>query len=166
MHIISKNLFTLSLLVLVAFSTSGCIKNKDVRGYTLDPEKLEQIKPFASKKNDVLAALGSPSSTSSFGDETWYYINNKLEYVAFFDPKVKEQTVVAIAFDGSGKVTNVRQYNADDREHLNYASDKTETPGNEMGVLEQLLGNVGKFNSDPSNPASSLPRSQRRPKGY
>jgi outer membrane protein assembly factor BamE (lipoprotein component of BamABCDE complex) len=138
----ARLLITTALLA----STVACSPIVDVRGNVLPPERLELVKPGNLTKSDVAALLGTPSSTSNFGDDTWYYINSKVETYAFFKPKEVERQVVQIDFDKSGKVKEVRKLGLEDGKDVVTVSRETPSAGRDMTWIEQLLGNVGKFN--------------------
>ncbi|MBF0168161.1 MAG: outer membrane protein assembly factor BamE [Alphaproteobacteria bacterium] len=137
----------LSVLVLA----SACEPIVDVRGNLPNDEQLALIKPGDVNRDDVQAMLGTPSSVAVFDDETWYYISGKTEQTAFFKPKVTDRRVVAISFDTSGKVKNVRQLGLNDGKAIKPVERVTPTAGNEMTFLEQIFGNVGRF-SDKTKP--------------
>jgi outer membrane protein assembly factor BamE (lipoprotein component of BamABCDE complex) len=65
--------------------------------------------------------------------------------VAFFAEVVLEQSVVAIDFTPLGIVSGVRTYTLDDAQDVVPVEGKTPTLGRELGLLQQLLGNVGRF---------------------
>src|SRR5437016_2892977 len=77
------------------------------RGNLPTPEQLTQIKPGVTDKASVTALLGSPSSIASFDDATWYYISQKSQELAFFQPEVRDPEVVAVVFDKDGIVKDV-----------------------------------------------------------
>lgn len=124
---------------------SACISSTDKRGYTLDKESLATIKTGKSTKRDVIKALGSPSTMSRLGDETWYYISSKRKQMAFLKPKIEEQRVDVITFDTDGNVKSLRVYTEADLRDVQFSKDFTPTAGNELGIAEQLLGNIGRF---------------------
>ncbi|CAA6603306.1 conserved exported hypothetical protein [Rhodospirillaceae bacterium LM-1] len=138
---------SLSALLLAASLTwvAACEPIVDVRGNLPNEEQLSLIKPGDIGKDDVLAMLGTPSSVAAFDDETWYYISSKTEQLAFFKPKETERKVVAISFEKSGLVKNVRQLGMQDGKIVQQVDRITPTAGNEMTFLEQLFGNVGRF---------------------
>ncbi len=97
--------------------------------------------------DDVLRRFGSPSTRSAFGPETWYYIQSRKEAVAFLKPETTEQQVIAITFDNSGLVETFKDYSLKDREQVAMIDETTQTEGHSIGFLEQVLGNVGRFNN-------------------
>lgn len=126
---------------------AGCATVIEVRGHVPDEDSLSKVQVGLQKKGDVADLLGTPSSTALFGDETWLYISRKTSTTAFFTPKVLEQQVVAIMFDGTGTVSDVRRLEMADGKVVRHVARVTPSPGKELSFLEQLIGNVGRFNS-------------------
>ncbi len=90
--------------------------------------------------------LGTPSSVVPFSDDTWIYISRKVSTIAFLDPRVLEQNVVVVQFDQGGVVQDVRRYTLEDGKAIDPVTRKTPSPGKELTFLEQLVGNIGRFN--------------------
>ena len=115
------------------------------RGNLPDPDLLSQLEPGEQSRRDVANLLGSPTSFNSFGDETWYYISSQIETIAFYEPDVTEQQVVAITFGEDGILAKVRTYGLDDARDIELVQRVTPTGGRKLTFLEQLVGNVGRF---------------------
>ncbi|MCB9983150.1 MAG: outer membrane protein assembly factor BamE [Rhodospirillales bacterium] len=115
------------------------------RGNMLENHQMQQIVPLESTRSDVLRNLGSPTSKSTFNPNVWYYIGQKTEKRGIFDPEVVEERIVMVAFNEEGYVETIQDI---DRERMNipYVREKTPTHGNETTVMQQFLGNLGKFN--------------------
>ncbi len=124
---------------------SACAPNIVQRGNLPDPELLSRIQPGSQTRNQVADTLGSPSSVATFGDEVWYYISSQTQTIAFYEPEVLEQKVVAIAFDDAGRVKSVRTYGLEDAREIEPVARTTPTGGREITILEQLVGNLGRF---------------------
>ena len=131
--------------LLLAGALAACTPSRDIRGYVPSPTLVAQITPGEDTKESVLQTLGSPSSTATFGTDSWYYISRTTETVAFFTEVVLEQSVVAIDFTPLGIVSGVRAYTLDDAQAVVPVEGKTPTLGRELGLLQQLLGNIGRF---------------------
>jgi len=137
------------------FALIACETVIDVRGFVPDDESLSKIQVGLQGKRDVGDLLGTPSSVSSFGDETWLYISRKTRSVAFFEPKIVEQHVVAIVFGEKGMVSDVKKLELADGKVLRHVARVTPSPGKELSFIEQLIGNVGKFNSKGASAATA-----------
>lgn len=133
---------------LMAAPLLACSPVVDARGNLPTPERLAQVKPGVIKRDDVLALLGTPSTIAAFDEDTWYYISARTEAVAFFEPETVERTVVAIAFDKDGVVEKVQTYGLGDGRDVDLVGRETPTAGKDMTIIQQLLGNVGRFSSE------------------
>ena len=136
-----------SLVVLGAVCLAGCASNVDQRGKLPERDKLASIRPGSTTKDEVVKILGSPSSTGVFDGRNWYYISRKTEQVAFFDPDVMDQQVFIVNFDDKGVVKGVGHKDLKDGREIEPAPGATPAPGRELTFLEQVLGNLGRFNS-------------------
>lgn len=141
----------LAAAVIVALLTA-CSPTINQRGNLADPELLSQITPGVATRNDIESLLGSPSSISTFGDNTWYYISARIETLAFYEPSVREQQVIAIDFDENGIVKGVHRYDLSDAREIEVVKRVTPTSGKKLTILQQLVGNFGRFsNKDASS---------------
>ena len=132
---------------LAAAPLLACSPVVDARGNLPAPERLAQVKPGVIKRDDVLALLGTPSTIAAFDEDTWYYISARTESVAFFAPETVERMVVAIGFDKNGVVEKVNTYGLGDGQDVDLVKRETPTAGKDLTVIQQLLGNVGRFSS-------------------
>ena len=81
----------------------------------------------------------APSTT------TWYYISRRTEQWAFLPKEVAIQKIVVLYFD-ERTLQRVEEYNEDDIRQVAHVERETPTAGHSMTVLEQLFGNLGRFN--------------------
>lgn len=142
-------------LLALAFTLAACSPIVDQRGHVKDEGWKDLIIIGTTTKEGVEQVLGSPSSVSTFGNETWYYIATRKETQAFYKPEIVQQEVTKIEFSGDGVVSLVETVDgAQARKDFDYAQRTTPTEGHSLTILEQLLGNLGRFNS----PAGSQQR--------
>ncbi len=137
--------FTVFLVMILALS--ACIENPEYRGFTTSAVPFDKVIVGTSTREDVRTLLGSPSSVSSFGDETWYYISTfHVRKASFMTTENRQQKIVAIVFDDAGVVSHIGGNAGEANRPIEFADDVTPTEGNEITVMQQLLGNFGKFN--------------------
>ena len=118
-------------------------------GYVVSPEALEQI-PVGSSRDQVLIALGSPSTTANFGGEVFYYISQtRYRAAAFMPDKVVDQRVLAVYFDQKGNVRQVANYGMQDGKVFDFISRTTPTGGADQNFLQQVLAGVIGFGGNP-----------------
>ena len=126
---------------------SACAPTVNNRGHLLDADRLAEIHPGETNKDQVVKLLGTPSSVGVFDDKTWYYISRQTEQVAFLNKDVLDQQVYVINFDTQGVVKNVDHKDLKDARLIEPAPGATPAPGRELTFLEQIIGNVGRFSS-------------------
>lgn len=134
----------LLVAALVAVS-AACTPIIEVRGNLPPPEQLAQVKIGTSTREDVQALLGTPSNVTPFGEESWHYISAITEREAFFEPEVKERKVITVVFDRAGTVRAIDNRGLEDGKDVVPAGRETPTAGKELTILQQLMGNVGRF---------------------
>ena len=121
------------------------------RGNMLEDYQPQELQPGVSMKSDVLRVLGSPTTQATFDENTWYYLGQKKEKRGIMDAQVAEERVVVVKFKPDGVLDDF--YDAEgDRMDIPYARTKTPTHGNELTFMQQLLGNMGRFNTPKSSP--------------
>ncbi len=141
-----------SFLVLstCAAMLSACSPTIDARGNLPDPDAVLQVQPGVDDRTQVAKILGTPSSVATFNDKTWYYISKKTSRVAFWDPDILDQEVLMVKFDDTGLVSDMKVYGLEDAHNVTPDPNETPTYGRELTILQQLLGNLGRFGSSGS----------------
>lgn len=127
---------------------AGCSGRLDVRGNLPDPENVLAVHPGESTREQVAQALGSPSVVGTFDDQTWYYVSKRTETFAFFEPEVIDQEVLVVKFDNTGVVADMKLYGMEDGRLVDPVERTTPNLGQELTFIQQLLGNLGRFNTD------------------
>ena len=144
----------------LVLSVGACAERLDTRGNLLDPERIVEIKPGEQTREEVAEILGSPSSVTTFGSDTWYYIAKRTATFAFFEPKVTERQILVVKFSEDGKVASVDSRGLEQSRVINPVERKTPTHGNKMTILEQMIGNLGRFRQNTkkkNNPENEIP---------
>jgi outer membrane protein assembly factor BamE (lipoprotein component of BamABCDE complex) len=146
-----------AVLVAAAAATSACAPTQSYNGFLPDRNNQEIPDPQVGvdTRDSVVARFGSPSTTAVFDQGAWYYVSSVQESVAFYDPRITERRVMVVRFDGD-MVSGVEKYGLERGRVVNYSDEITPTRGRELGLLEQLLGNVG---------ANPLPRTDEQERG-
>ncbi len=118
------------------------------RGRVIEAEDVQALKVNQTREPEVKLRLGTPSMTSMFADShTWYYVSEITETKAFFRPRIMERQVYVLRFDNDGLLTAMNELQARDGQPIHFAKEETPTAGEELTVVQQLIGNVGKFNN-------------------
>ena len=144
-------------VALGGISLAACVPTVDQRGHLPEPDKVSQIHPGTTTRDQVVKLLGTPSSTGVFNDKSWYYISRKTKQVAFFNPDVLDQQVYVVNFNDQGVVQSVDHKDLKDGRDIAMAPGATPAPGRELSFIEQVLGNIGRFNKYESDQKPGAP---------
>jgi outer membrane protein assembly factor BamE (lipoprotein component of BamABCDE complex) len=143
---------SLAFFSLGAVVLAGCEPVYDTRGNLPDPDAVLQVQPGVDDRRQVAQLLGSPSTVAVFSDKTWYYISKKTKRISFLDPEVLDQEVLAIKFDDQGLVSDMKLYGLENARPITPDPNITPTSGRELTILQQIMGNIGRFSSPDSKP--------------
>jgi len=134
-----------TLLVAVA----ACTPRLSNHGAIFSDEEAARIEPGRQTQAEVEQILGSPSVTATFrrADDTWYYIASEFEAYGFFEKELIRRRVLAINFDESLRVREVDRFEMEDGKEVAMVQRETPTKGKELSLLQQLFGNLGRFNT-------------------
>jgi len=116
------------------------------RGHPLTEEQLAGITPGVQTKKDVEALIGSPTQTSTFSNNAWYYIAAKTKVRPGRALHLFDQETVVIDFNDRGVVQSVRRMGEAEMQPVQMVQRETPVPGSDRTFLQELFGNVGRFN--------------------
>ena len=148
----------------LALSLGACAPVGSFQGFQAIESHPEDVRVGVDTRTTVQARLGTPTATSTFDPNVWFYISQVQTETSFLHPRVTRRDVVAIAFDDSQSVTSVNKYTLADGRVIAVNDRETPTRGREMTILEQLIGNIGRGGMLPPEQAGpgERPDDQRR----
>lgn len=135
--------------LVAAFALAGCSiveAPRSLRGDKVSSEQLKELVPGTSTTKDVESLLGTPTTKGTF-DNRWIYISQTTHTRIARLPGVDQQRVVVLSFDQNGVLKKIEEHGKKDAKNIAMVSGHTPSPGSEASFLQQLLGNVGKFNA-------------------
>jgi outer membrane protein assembly factor BamE (lipoprotein component of BamABCDE complex) len=136
----------LPVLILTGW-LAACAPTVQIRGNWVEPDLVQQLHPGSQSKADVAALLGAPGSTSTFDPNIWFYVGQRSEQRAFLRPEITGQQVLALSFDSQNRLEAYVIKGQDAYQDVVISRDATPTSGKKLTLLEQMIGNVGRFNS-------------------
>lgn len=131
-------------VLLAGCSTEGALSASETltHGYVVDEETLAVV-PVGSSREQVLLALGTPSTTATFDNEVLYYISQtRVRPVAFMNPRVTDQRVLAVYLGEDGRVSNLANYGLQDGKVFDFITRTTPTGGRDQSFIAQMLTGV------------------------
>ncbi len=152
---------TLLAAIGAAMALAACSTTVEQRGNLPPSDEIAQIHPGKTTKDQVIKILGTPSSVGVFNEKNWYYVSARTKQFAFFKPEVLDQQVFVINFNDDGVVRAVDHKTLKDGQAIVPIARATPAPGRELTFLEQVIGNLGRFNSGGGGGGTASGGSQR-----
>ena len=138
-----------AMLLLSPLAISGCGLFAPIptnRGQVVEQEDYRKLVPGTTTRADVTTLLGSPTSKATFDDNTWFYIAEVTAPVPLARPKVEHQQVLVLNFDQGGVLRQMRRLDKADGHNVAMVTQTTPSPGSDASFMQQLIGNVGRYN--------------------
>ncbi|MGD9740101.1 MAG: outer membrane protein assembly factor BamE [Bauldia sp.] len=111
-------------------------------GYVVSEVALQQV-PVGSSRDQVLIALGTPSTTATFTGEVFYYISQTRQRAAqFTNARIVDQRVLAVYFDGNDRVSRIADYGLQDGQVFDFVTRTTPTGGEDLNFIQQIFRGV------------------------
>jgi outer membrane protein assembly factor BamE (lipoprotein component of BamABCDE complex) len=137
------------MVLALCLSMTACswiLPPPQTRGNKVDPDQLKELVPGTSTKADVTSLIGSPTQKATFDENNWLYITETTRPRVGRTLGVLDQGVVVLTFDDRGILSGVKKYSEADAISVSVASRTTPSPGTEASFMQQLVGNIGRFN--------------------
>lgn len=132
----------LAAVAALGLPLGGCIGiggEEFQRGYLVDMNLLSQVRPGMNAEQ-VLNLLGTPSTVSTVGNRTWYYISQTSRRTfQFMQETVVDQKVTAVYFNQGLRVERVALYGLQDGRVFDFIGRKTPAGGEEASLLGQIF---------------------------
>jgi outer membrane protein assembly factor BamE (lipoprotein component of BamABCDE complex) len=137
-------LVRLALAAMIGTAAAACVGEEFQRGYLLDERTVMQVKPGMTAEQ-VLNTLGTPSTVSTVGNKSWYYISQvSNRRFQFLGETVTDQRVTAVYFNQGLKVERVALYGLQDGKLFDFVTRSTPTGGGDQSFVSQLFKGLGR----------------------
>ncbi len=137
----------ISIIILICGACAPEINN---HGNVPNPDFVNNVKVGKSNRIDVNKMLGPPSVAATFDNKTWYYVGSQASQRAFLNPTLLGRHILIIHFNKKGIVRKIERLSKEDGRAVHIVRRKTPTSGKELTILEQLIGNIGRFGNQGS----------------
>src|SRR5215211_6896258 len=146
----AKTLARLSLAALLGFGAAACTMGEEFhKGYLVDERAVNQVQAGMNAEQ-VLNILGTPSTVSTVGNKSWYYISQiTRRRAAFLGDSLVDQRVTAVYFGQNLKVERVALYGLQDGKIFDFVSRTTTTGGGDLNFVSQLFRGLGSWVPNP-----------------
>ena len=133
----------LAVALTAVAGVAGCSAVYENHGYVPQAGALAEVRQGVDTRSSVQRKVGRPGTTGVFTDDGWYYVGYTVERLTWNEPEVVDRQVVAILFDETDVVASVARFGLEDGQVVDLVTRRTPTFGAELGILEQILGNIG-----------------------
>ena len=138
----------LAFALTVPFVLAACAATYRNHGFVPPQEDLAQVVVGQTQQSELDGLIGRPSSQGLLTGSAWYYVGSRWQYFGAREPREINREVVAISFAESGAVANVERFGLERGRVVVLSRRVTDTGVTSLGLVRQLLGNVGRLSAD------------------
>lgn len=128
----------------------ACAPVVDNRGYVFDDTLVSQLKKQSMTLQQATGLLGSPSTRSSINGEALYYIHSVVVTESYRAPVETDRKVMALYFNADNVLKDYAVYGLREGLIVPIVPRTTQSQGRELSFIEQIFGNLGRFDGDPT----------------
>tara|TARA_Y100001934_G_scaffold100118_1_gene123237 strand:- start:885 stop:1337 length:453 start_codon:yes stop_codon:yes gene_type:complete len=132
-------------VLLFASFLASCAQPIEIHGNRITLRTVNAIELGKTTEKQVLEELGKPVITQEYGSKSWIYVESKSQKTILSGRKFIDRKVVRVSFNKKGIATSVDIIPFDKELNPEISPRKTPTAGQEITVLQQLIGNFGRF---------------------
>tara|TARA_A100001015_G_C15026610_1_gene730848 strand:+ start:1283 stop:1735 length:453 start_codon:yes stop_codon:yes gene_type:complete len=126
----------------------GCGERISEHGHKITQVELSTIEIGRSKKADVLGTLGQPSFKGEFNSQKLFYVSQTMEAPVAGLNTTKTRTIYTFTFDRNDTLQSIDLIDKESGMIVAHIDEKTPTPGDTYGVLEQVFSNLRRGQSE------------------
>ncbi len=141
-----KTLRHVALFSGLSVALVACSATFTNHGYVPPAEELSEVSIGASR-DAVVEAIGTPGSAGVMRDEAWFYTAYRVRNYAYQPPQVTERQILAVSFDGRGRVSNIEQFGLEDGRIVQLSRRVTTSSVQDIGFLRSVLRNFGRLDA-------------------
>ena len=142
-------LFFIASSGLAALAALGaCGDRISSHGHIINENELKQINIGTTTKADILDMLGQPSFDGAFDTQKLYYSSQVMLQPAASAKQTQQRIVYIFKLDDNNILESIDLINKEDGLQIVHIDDKTPTPGDTFGVLEQVFSNLKRRQSE------------------
>ena len=133
-------LFFVASLGLAA--VGGCGDRISSHGHIINENELKQINIGTTTRADILDMLGQPSFKGAFDTQKLYYSSQVMLQPVASTKQTQKRIIYIFTLDDDNILQSIDLMNKEDGLQIAHIDDKTPTPGDTFGILEQVFSNL------------------------
>ena len=133
-------LFFVASLGLAA--VGGCGDRISSHGHIINENELKQINIGTTTRADILDMLGQPSFKGAFDTQKLYYSSQVMLQPVASTKQTQKRLIYIFTLNDKNVLESIDLINKEDGLQIAHIDDKTPTPGDTFGILEQVFSNL------------------------
>ena len=121
---------------------SGCGDRISSHGHVINESELKQITIGTTTKADIVQLLGQPSFAGAFDTQKLYYSSQVMLQPVASVKQTQRRVIYIFTLNKNNVLESIDLVDEDDGLTIVHIDDKTPTPGDTFGILEQVFTNV------------------------
>ena len=121
---------------------SGCGDRVSSHGHVINENELKQIVIGTTTKADIVQLLGQPSFAGVFDAQKLYYSSQVMLQPVASVKQTQRRVIYIFTLNKNNVLEAIDLVNKDDGLTIAHIDDKTPTPGDTFGILEQVFKNL------------------------
>ena len=127
------------ILILVLLTLTSCLQKIESVGYFISKDKISELQINQTSKSKLLEILGEPTMESTVGPKIYYYMQQQYRQIAFLQPKLDNQKIVAIELDFNNLIKKISIDGLKQAHVLHYDSDQTSLKVGNNTLVKKFL---------------------------
>ena len=123
-------------------AVGGCGDRISSHGHIINENELKQINIGITTRADILDMLGQPSFKGAFDTQKLYYSSQVMLQPVASTKQTQKRIVYIFTLDDKNMLQSIDLINKEDGLQIAHIDDKTPTPGDTFGILEQVFSNL------------------------
>jgi outer membrane protein assembly factor BamE (lipoprotein component of BamABCDE complex) len=123
-------------------AVGGCGDRISSHGHIINENELKQINIGTTTRADILDMLGQPSFKGAFDTQKLYYSSQVMLQPVASTKQTQKRIVYIFTLDDKNILQSIDLINKEDGFQIAHIDDKTPTPGDTFGILEQVFSNL------------------------
>ena len=139
-RLLSFALFCAASLGLAAMS--GCGDRISSHGHVINESELKQITIGTTTQADIVQLLGQPSFAGAFDTQKLYYSSQVMLQPVASVKQTQRRLIYIFTLNKNNVLEEIDLVNKDNGLTIAHIDDKTPTPGDTFGILDQVFTNM------------------------
>tara|TARA_Y100001960_G_scaffold309024_1_gene366982 strand:+ start:2125 stop:2538 length:414 start_codon:yes stop_codon:yes gene_type:complete len=126
----------------LALLLTACAGTTEIHGSLVKPADVDRLRVGVHNQQQVMRILGTPTTTSTLNDETWYYITETKIRKPLAKPELKDRQVFVLVFNKDGLLDRIAEKDELSAKEFEPSKETTNSQGKDIGIVDQIYWNL------------------------